>query len=435
MLRTIKMIPPDGGWGWVIMFAYVLSNFIFIPIQQNFGLLFKDTFKSLGLSGSKVTSIIGTNMALSCLIGIAAGPLVNRFKIRKIAFAGSVLFCVGFISTVFANTYLEFLMYYGIINGIGLGILRLTAQLSLNLYFLKRRNKVVGVTLGLRSLGSIVMPQLIVLLLATYGIKSAVLYIGGLSLHLLCTSLFLQPVEWHSKLANDEPEIELVNLLSDDDKMQDSKENIVNKIVNMFDLTLFRNDTFLIITIGMMFSVFADVNFSTLFALILEDLNFSNQQIAIFISTSYISNVIVRILSPFVGDFFKLSSRLMYLLSILMVISGRFAITYLGNAKLITAISVLWGAAKGVRTVYWGVIIADNVSPERLASAESIQMVLNGILMLIGGSLLGFIKDVTGSYVNCVYLLNALSFVTFLLWSTEMIYKKMKKNKCEPLVL
>ncbi|KAF5274885.1 hypothetical protein FQA39_LY07067 [Lamprigera yunnana] len=440
------MAPPDGGWGWVIMFAFIVANhdwFLFIPVNQNFGLIFKDTFKTMEMSGASVTSIISTNMATASLIGLATGPLLKKFKIRTVSIGGGILFVVGLISTVFAKSFLEFLIFYGIINGIGLGILRLTFALSLNLYFLKRRNKVAGISLALRSLGSIVMPQTVVALLTIYGAKSTLLLIAGAALHIICTSLLLHPVEWHTKktIARAEDGTELANLLPEEaesivdvpveiDKSLNKFKRTFTKIVDdLFGLSLFGNPSFTILVIGMQFSVFSDASFSTMFALILSDLNFKNSQIAAFISISYISNITVRILIPFVGDYLKRSSKFMYLLSVVLVICGRFGVLHFSKPETFMFIAIIWGAAKGMRTVYWIVILADNVPPEKLSAAESLQMVLNGICMIIGGSLLGLIKDATGSYANFVYALNAISFVTFLLWTSEAIYRKLKNFK------
>lgn len=52
-------------------------------------------------------------------------------------------------------------------------------------------------------------------------------------------------------------------------------------------------------------------------------------------------------------------------------------------------IAVALGIAKGVRTVYMNLVIPSAVPLERLAAAAGLQMVVNGIFILIGGPLLG----------------------------------------------
>lgn len=52
-------------------------------------------------------------------------------------------------------------------------------------------------------------------------------------------------------------------------------------------------------------------------------------------------------------------------------------------------IAVALGIAKGVRTVYMSLVIPSSVPLERLAAAAGLQMVVNGVFILIGGPILG----------------------------------------------
>lgn len=47
------------------------------------------------------------------------------------------------------------------------------------------------------------------------------------------------------------------------------------------------------------------------------------------------------------------------------------------------------GVAKGVRTVYMSLVIPSYVPLERLASASGIQMVTNGIILMVFGPIIG----------------------------------------------
>lgn len=52
-------------------------------------------------------------------------------------------------------------------------------------------------------------------------------------------------------------------------------------------------------------------------------------------------------------------------------------------------VAVALGVAKGVRTVYMTIVIPSYVSIERLAAASGIQMVVNGVLLIAFGPLIG----------------------------------------------
>lgn len=52
-------------------------------------------------------------------------------------------------------------------------------------------------------------------------------------------------------------------------------------------------------------------------------------------------------------------------------------------------VAAFLGAFKGIRSVYLYLIIPNYVPLEKLASASGIQMVTNGMVILIGGPLVG----------------------------------------------
>jgi hypothetical protein len=52
-------------------------------------------------------------------------------------------------------------------------------------------------------------------------------------------------------------------------------------------------------------------------------------------------------------------------------------------------VAVALGVAKGVRTVYMTIVIPSYVPIERLAAASGIQMVVNGMLLMAFGPLIG----------------------------------------------
>jgi hypothetical protein len=55
----------------------------------------------------------------------------------------------------------------------------------------------------------------------------------------------------------------------------------------------------------------------------------------------------------------------------------------------VLVVAVALGVSKGVRTVYMTLVIPSYVPIERLAAAAGIQMVVNGILLMAFGPLIG----------------------------------------------
>lgn len=107
-------------------------------------------------------------------------------------------------------------------------------------------------------------------------------------------------------------------------------------------------------------------------------------------------------------------------------------------------IGLALGIAKGVRTVYMTMIIPNYVPIERLPYASGIQMVTNGIIIMLLGPLLGrtihmintiqhllivysisgYIRDYSGSYNISIIVINAVTCITIVMWGVEYIYVK-----------
>lgn len=85
------------------------------------------------------------------------------------------------------------------------------------------------------------------------------------------------------------------------------------------------------------------------------------------------------------------------------------------------------GIAKGIRTVYMSLVIPTYVPLEKLASASGLQMMINGMCILLGGPVIGLIRDVTGNYNMCIIVLNFVTLTTIIIWSIEMLILSIRK--------
>lgn len=95
-------------------------------------------------------------------------------------------------------------------TGIGVGLATSAAFVALNHYFKKRRGQAVGLSMAGTALGMLIMPQLVRILLETFGFRGAVLLLSGLALHSVVGATLLQPAKWHLK--EEEVDIEMVPL-------------------------------------------------------------------------------------------------------------------------------------------------------------------------------------------------------------------------------
>uniref|UniRef100_A0A182IMK1 Major facilitator superfamily (MFS) profile domain-containing protein n=1 Tax=Anopheles atroparvus TaxID=41427 RepID=A0A182IMK1_ANOAO len=199
-------------------------------------------------------------------------------------------------------------------------------------------------------------------------------------------------------------------------------EGFLSKVIQFFDLTLLKDKVYLNMMLGMSIAVFAEINFSLLTPFILGDLGYGTEQIASIMSTLAVADLVFRFVSPFVGDFLKLTPRVMYMIALAMLIVTRFSILFARTYDEMVIVAFGLGIAKGVRSVYMSLVIPSYIPLKRLPSASSIQMTTNGIVLMTIGPCVGLLRDWTGSYTKSIFLINAFTIVTLLMWTVELIY-------------
>ncbi|CAH1127274.1 unnamed protein product [Ceutorhynchus assimilis] len=196
-VETKKLVPPDGGWGWIVVIGVSLVNLCTRSIEQSFGLLFGDLLKDLNVETTGAAVIMSTLDALINFSGLFVGPLIRAFSYRKVCVVGSLLVALGLISTSWANSMAHILVTYSIINGLGVGLTASATFVALNNYFMKKRGHAIGYSLAGTAFGMMLMPQAVRLLLDAFGFRGAILVLGGFALNSLVGSISLQPAKWH----------------------------------------------------------------------------------------------------------------------------------------------------------------------------------------------------------------------------------------------
>uniref|UniRef100_A0A7G3APR5 Putative monocarboxylate transporter n=1 Tax=Lutzomyia longipalpis TaxID=7200 RepID=A0A7G3APR5_LUTLO len=195
--EDVKKIPPDGGWGFVVILAYGLANGIVIPVLQSFGLIYNETFQRMEMTATDSAMIVNVASAVGMGMGLFNGPLLRIYGYRKVSVASGVFFSVGLILTSWASTFTHFIITYSILTAIGFGMATSGFSLALNSFFVVRRNKAVGIAITITGLGPIFFPQFVTYLLTNYGVQGSMLIIGAFSFHIVMAGLLLQPIKWH----------------------------------------------------------------------------------------------------------------------------------------------------------------------------------------------------------------------------------------------
>jgi hypothetical protein len=124
---------------------------------------------------------------------------LNNFTCRQVGVTGSVVYFCGSFLTAFATNVYQIIFTYGILQGIGLGLMVPAAFTSFNYYFVRRRTFAMAVTQMIIGVAAMVIPLAIQMLLEEYGFRGTQAIISAFSLHAMLGMVVQQPVRYHMK--------------------------------------------------------------------------------------------------------------------------------------------------------------------------------------------------------------------------------------------
>ncbi|CAF0779238.1 unnamed protein product [Adineta ricciae] len=152
-------VVPDGGWGWVVVFASFMIHFIMDGITYSMGDIYLEPMlTSLRYNRGHVSIVF----AFLESITLAAAPIstvfTNTFGSRRITIIGGILASFGFfLSRWWTNVYCYYITI-GLIAGIGCGLMYLPAIVSVGYYFERKRSFAIGIADCGSGLGTVAFP-------------------------------------------------------------------------------------------------------------------------------------------------------------------------------------------------------------------------------------------------------------------------------------
>ncbi|KAJ8968756.1 hypothetical protein NQ314_002129 [Rhamnusium bicolor] len=513
-------VPPDGGWGWLIVFACGFSNLSTFPMFQQFGLVFRGKFEELEISETKTTTVINLNSAFNAGMGLINGPLFRKFSYRKVAMFGSCLVASSLLLCTFCESFWAYLIFYAMCYGSGIGITQSSNALALNTYFKEKRRIATGFSWTTTALGPIVWPYIIVALNELYGMEGTLLLFSGFALHAFVCSLLLQPVEWHTKFKSNVPES--VQLLEKPETQNPT--NNVGKLSrkgsrSIFSSQYLRNEDDPIHTgyeitdpgtpmmiksndgwysqsrsqLGSRVSLSSNKAFkqssgqnslgvskrpsysnlvdhgresrkrerkvSQSKPIIKEEVedpgndikkeeikplkgteeypnekeefNFGKYETATFMSLLGATDIVVRFFIPFIADRVGWSNKTFFLLGVMSMALGRIILVHTQTYSMGLFVAVIIGAGKALRTIFMALVIPSYVPLERLPAASGLQLATSGLLFIILGPVVGWVREAVQNYVITLHILNICTYATAVAWTIERFLTRKKSNSDE----
>lgn len=187
--------PPDGGWGWVVVFACSVSFFVAGGFGRSFTLIYQELIIKFGQSASSTATVVAIFGAVKLCSSPLVGMLCNKFGLRAVTITGGLVSFVGMLMSSFPPNLPYLCFSYGVVTAFGANMVITPSFVIIGKYFRKRKAKAMSlVTIG-ACFGGTAFPPLIELLLRRYGYTGAMLPVAAAMLIYCVAGLFYRPLQ------------------------------------------------------------------------------------------------------------------------------------------------------------------------------------------------------------------------------------------------
>lgn len=193
---TVTVDPPDGGYGWFIVFGAFSVQFWVAGLVKSYGVLYVEIMETFPNSSASVASWIPAVLSALCLaLAPLSSALCQRFSCRTVVFAGGIFCALGLALSYFATSLLHLLFTFGILTGIGGGLSTTPGIVIVSQYFEKHRALANGICVSGTAAGSFVLPILIKHLVEKFGFHGTILILGVCMLDVCVSAMLYKPLD------------------------------------------------------------------------------------------------------------------------------------------------------------------------------------------------------------------------------------------------
>ncbi|XP_060584274.1 monocarboxylate transporter 13-like [Ruditapes philippinarum] len=217
-------VRQDGGWGWIVAIATFLCNVIIDGVKYSFGIIFVELVNTFKGTKSQTSWIMSIQIGVMLLSGPVVAALVNRFGCRKIGLVGTVVSFSGFVASSFARSLYVMYITFGLLGGLGFGMMSMPMVVTLARYFDKRLALASGIAAMGSGFGTLVFNPLSKVLIDTYTWRGTLLIESGIVLNGLVCALVLKQPATRAESTNAIVELDTDNTKDDNTKEENTKE-------------------------------------------------------------------------------------------------------------------------------------------------------------------------------------------------------------------
>ncbi|XP_069485952.1 monocarboxylate transporter 2 [Ambystoma mexicanum] len=396
MPPPVQYAPPDGGWGWVVVFGAFISIGFSYAFPKAITVFFKEIQEIFHTTYSEIAWISSIMLAVMYAGGPISSILVNKYGSRPVMIAGGVLCSTGMVAASFCNSVLQLYICIGVIGGFGLAFNLQPALTIIGKYFFKKRPIANGLAMAGSPVFLSTLAPLNQYLFNHFGWRGSFLILGGLLLNCCVAGSLMRPVGTKQVPAKKDVEKPAAEPLPNNGK----KLTVFQTFNTYLDLTLFKHRGFLVYLSGnviMFLGFFAPIVFLAPYA---KHMGIDEYSAAFLLSILAFVDMVARPSMGLLANSKWVRPRIQYFFSFAVMYNGichvmcPFANDYTG----LVVYSIFFGLAFGMVSSVLFETLMDLVGASRFSSAVGLVTIVECCPVLLGPPLGGWLVDITGDY-------------------------------------
>jgi MFS family permease len=196
-------------YGWWIVAAFSVTTFMSTGVRHAVGPFLKPIVADLGIDRASFSIVIALSLFLYGLFMPLAGMALDRFSVRVVTSAGTILLVLSLVLTAMVRNFWEFAAVYGVLVPLGLaGTGPVIASGVVARWFNKRRGTALSVLGSASMTGMSLLVPAITWLIITRGWRMTYVVIGAVILVIvmpLCLWVFRDSPESIGLMADGAP--------------------------------------------------------------------------------------------------------------------------------------------------------------------------------------------------------------------------------------
>ena len=187
-------VKKDSCLSWIICIGAFITFVATIGVDNSFGVVIGSLMEVLDSNTSKIAWVQSIHSSFMFLFAFFSSLMLKTLSFRCVIFTGTFLCSVSYVACIYFESYIGYIIGYGVVGGAGSGMLFTPANIACVHYFDKHKAIATGIAMSGGGFGTMGVSLLCNYMNITFGYKAYFLTICVISSFTIFFAIFASPL-------------------------------------------------------------------------------------------------------------------------------------------------------------------------------------------------------------------------------------------------